>query len=128
MPNSEHMNDRPAIFKFRDPVFPSKYFVNVSDNVKAEHVKYPDLLHLDNNCNGLCATDGYGGVYIFLQHDALNHGIIAHEIQHAVVAVMYHIRAPMSRDTEEQMAYINKFITRKTYSFFEREGLEVSCS
>lgn len=118
---------KPSTYKFDDPYFPMKYFICVCDDVQVEHAHYPGLLPLYGNVNGLCSTDGDGGTYIFFARAALTHGIIAHEIVHAVVAVMSYICAPMTRDTNEQMAYVAKFITRKVYAFLKRKGIKVSC-
>lgn len=52
-----------------------------------------------------------------------NEGLIAHEVFHAVCALMEHIGAKLNRDSEECYAYLIGYITRKIYENFDEKAV-----
>jgi hypothetical protein len=66
--------------------------------------------------------NGGGRFGIFFCRDALRHGVIAHEVQHAVLRMAQHCGWDILHETTEPAAFLAGWITKCIYSDLSRHG------
>lgn len=113
--------------KYKCDVYPIWFKVGAGEKTSTIHKRIWGQNDLDKQ--GGCLTDGEGFAYccnngnqisIILSRQAIYNDNISHEIQHAVIATMRWIQAPMTSDTGEQMAHLSGWFSKNVYKSLKK--------
>lgn len=75
----------------------------------------PHLFHMVNGCHARTVHNPFGGQTVIRFESEPDHGIVAHEIFHAVNYVLTRVGITLSQDSDEAYAYLLHYVVSQYY-------------